>query len=70
MLLEGSDLTRIHEMAEKSFEASPHLKLEYFEIANSDTLLPAQSLDRSNKYRAFIAAFAGPVRLIDNIAFN
>ncbi len=70
MLLSGSDLTNIHEMAEKSFEANPHLKLEYFEIADSDTLLPVQSLDRSNKYRAFIAAFAGPVRLIDNIALN
>ena len=70
MLFSGSDLSGIHEMVVKSFETNPHLKLEYFEIADSETLLPAQSLDRSSKYRAFIAAFAGPVRLIDNIALN
>jgi pantoate--beta-alanine ligase len=48
----------------------PRLELEYFEIAESDTLRKAFEFDPSKKYNAFIAAFAGPVRLIDNIALN
>lgn len=70
MLNEGVGFEKIHQMATEAFESNPHLELEYFEIAESDTLKPAATFDSSKKYRAFIAAFAGPVRLIDNIALN
>ncbi|MEL6812169.1 MAG: pantoate--beta-alanine ligase [Bacteroidota bacterium] len=55
--------TRVHE----AFAASPHLDLEYFEIANIKDLRTATYRRKGNTYRAFIAAFAGEVRLIDNI---
>lgn len=52
------------------FEVESDLKLEYFEIANEDTLQPLHEKQRDEKYRAFIAAYSGEIRLIDNIALN
>lgn len=52
------------------FESEEFLTLEYFEIANSETLTSLENKEETVKYRAFIAAFAGAVRLIDNIALN
>ncbi len=53
-----------------AFKNNPELKLEYFEIADESTLKPLQKFKNNKKYRAFIAVFAGEVRLIDNIALN
>ena len=53
-----------------AFEKQPELELEYFEIANVKTLKPIEEKLKSEKYRAFIAVYAGGVRLIDNIALN
>ncbi len=44
-----------------------YLKLEYFEIANECTLVPAQRKRKHHSYRAFIAVHCGEVRLIDNM---
>lgn len=55
---------------EKEFEKHPLLKLEYFEIANSITLKTEEERKPDLKYRAFIAAYAEEVRLIDNLALN
>lgn len=52
------------------FENFPHLKLEYFEIANSETLKTINKKRKGNQYRAFIAAYVDDIRLIDNIALN
>jgi pantoate--beta-alanine ligase len=41
--------------------------VEYFEIANSETLLPIQEWDPDLKTRAFTACYLGNIRLIDNI---
>lgn len=49
------------------FEKSK-LELEYFLISDIETLKPTRVIDENKKYRAFIAAFAEDVRLIDNIA--
>jgi len=70
LLKKGAGFEIIHKMADEAFQSNPLLKLEYFEIAEIDTLATALIYDPSKKYRAFIAAFAGPVRLIDNIALN
>lgn len=43
------------------------LKLEYFTITEEESLQAAKSFDPSKHYRAFIAVFAGEIRLIDNI---
>lgn len=42
-------------------------KLEYFEIANAETLQPVSSLDEADSIIGCIAVYLGPVRLIDNI---
>ena len=52
------------------FEEHPDFELEYFEIADVNTLTPAQIKNPNIKYRGFIAVYAEGVRLIDNIAMN
>jgi pantoate--beta-alanine ligase len=44
--------------------------LEYFIIADEETLKPIKRKSKKNTYRAFIAVFADEIRLIDNIALN
>jgi len=44
------------------------LKLEYFEIADEETLKPVTDKSGSGRIRAFIAAFAEDIRLIDNLS--
>jgi pantoate--beta-alanine ligase len=49
-----------------SFESHENLHLEYFVIADGDTLQPVRGTITPNAY-GFIAVFAGDIRLIDNI---
>jgi len=53
---------------ENEFKNHPLLNLEYFEIADEKTLKPAKKTTSNKKYRAFVAVFAGKIRLIDNIS--
>jgi pantoate--beta-alanine ligase len=55
---------------ENTFNANPDFSLEYFEIADEETLRSAIQKDKNRKYRAFIAVFANNVRLIDTISLN
>ncbi|HZW77274.1 MAG TPA: pantoate--beta-alanine ligase [Flavobacteriaceae bacterium] len=52
------------------FLRNPKVQLEYFEIADEQTLKSKSIKEPSVKYRAFIAAFVGNVRLIDNMSLN
>lgn len=52
------------------FKKNEFLELEYFAIAEQSTLKPVMRKQKFKKYRAFVAAFAGDIRLIDNIALN
>lgn len=61
---------KVTEWVEKQFAKSKLLELEYFTIADVETLKPIKRKSKKKKYRAFIAAYAGDVRLIDNIALN
>jgi pantoate--beta-alanine ligase len=54
----------------KQFENHALLQLEYFIIADVDTLKQIKRKSNNKKYRAFIAVYAGEIRLIDNIALN
>lgn len=54
----------------EQFKNHPNLELEYFSIANEKDLKSAKSFDSTKKQRAFIAVFAGEIRLIDNISLN
>ena len=53
---------------ENEFKKHPLLELEYFEIANEETLKSVKKMNPKQKYRAFVAVFAGKIRLIDNIS--
>ena len=61
------NIEEITNWVEKQFENHPILKLEYFTIADEKSLKTAITIDSDKKYRAFIAVFAGEIRLIDNI---
>lgn len=52
----------------KEFEKTA-LELEYFELADETTLLPSRRKSKNKKVRAFVAAYADEIRLIDNLAF-
>lgn len=61
---------KVTEWVEKQFENHELLKLEYFIIADVDTLKLVKRKSNKKSYRAFIAVYADDVRLIDNIALN
>ena len=61
---------KVNDWIATEFQKNKLLQLEYFEIANVNTLKTISRKQKNNKYRAFIAAFAGNIRLIDNIALN
>lgn len=66
----STSLEDLNKLVAERFLQNSVLNLEYFEIANEKTLKTAQQKNKDAKYRAFIAAFAGEVRLIDNISLN
>ena len=66
----SKSVSDIKKMVKSAFKSSENLKLEYFEIASIDDLIPTEEIQSSKKYRAFIAAYNKGVRLIDNIALN
>lgn len=47
--------------------AQTRLQLEYFEIADEQTLRSATEKSKNQKLRAFVAVFADEIRLIDNL---
>ncbi|QOD59938.1 pantoate--beta-alanine ligase [Polaribacter haliotis] len=61
------EISEINEWVENQFKKQPLLELEYFTIAEEKTLESAETKESNKKYRAFIAVFAGKIRLIDNI---
>ncbi|TXN37989.1 pantoate--beta-alanine ligase [Flagellimonas hymeniacidonis] len=60
----------ISEWVKSQFSKNGVLELEYFEIADEDTLTPMLKKQANRKYRAFIAVYADDVRLIDNLRLN
>lgn len=64
----NSSIADIKNWVEIQINKVPFLRLEYFEIVNSETLLPVQAWEETKRLRACIAVKVGAVRLIDNIA--
>lgn len=62
--------TKVTEWVAKQFEKHDLLELEYFTIADIETLKPIKRKSKQKQYRAFIAVYADDIRLIDNIALN
>lgn len=61
---------QILQWVKNEFKAHPYFELEYFEIADSQTLKPITNNFSDKKIRAFIAVYSEDIRLIDNIALN
>ena len=61
---------KVSEWVEKQFSKHDLLELEYFIVADTETLKPVKRKSNKKKYRAFIAVYADDIRLIDNIALN
>ena len=64
---ETEKVKNILKWVEKEFENQPLLTLEYFTIADEKTLKNMDKKEPTRDCRAFIAVFAGDIRLIDNI---
>ena len=62
--------TDISAWVTRLFNDNTTFELEYFQIAEQDTLLPCLEKDKNKKYRAFIAVFVNNIRLIDTISLN
>ena len=60
----------VTEEVQKTFENNPTFTLEYYQIADEETLLPCIRKSKNKKYRAFIAVFVNNIRLIDTISLN
>ncbi len=63
-------IQELNRMVAERFLQNQTIELEYFEIAEEKSLRTAKRKDSSLKYRAFVAAFIGNIRLIDNIPLN
>jgi pantoate--beta-alanine ligase len=57
----------LKEWAIKRIQKDPALRVEYFEIADKDSLMPLENWNHKEHAVAFTAVFLGGVRLIDNI---
>jgi len=69
-LFQTDNFRKIYNFVQESFQSEKTLELEYFSIADSQTLTEITEKSPNQKYRAFIAVFLGNVRLIDTIALN
>src|SRR5690554_744988 len=65
-----SDLSEVLLFVSTSFANDSYFTLEYFIIADEDSLESATKKEEGKKYRGFIVVHLENVRLIDNIAFN
>lgn len=61
---------KVTEWVTKQFATHDLLELEYFIIADVETLKTVKRKSNQKTYRAFIAVYADDIRLIDNIALN
>jgi pantoate--beta-alanine ligase len=68
LVQEGESLEAVLLAAHKFLSDYPLVRLDYLEILNQENLLPPDSLSPSEHPRAFIAAFLGKTRLIDNLS--
>lgn len=69
-LFKSESISKVNAFVESEFKNNPNFELEYFTIADEDTLKTATSNDPNRKYRGFIVAHIEGVRLIDNLSFN
>ncbi|WP_395075506.1 pantoate--beta-alanine ligase [Flavobacterium sp.] len=62
--------TEVTKWVTETFEKQKIFTLEYFEIADENTLITCKRKSKNKNYRAFIAVFVNNIRLIDNISLK
>ena len=70
VLFQNETLESAIQLVQQTFENHPLFDLEYFEIADEETLLSSITKEENKNYRAFIAVFVNNIRLIDTISLN
>lgn len=65
----GRQVSEAISWAKSEFEKIKEFTLDYFEVINTKTLLPVEKIGAAGTNAICVAAFLGPVRLIDNIIF-
>ena len=60
----------VTQFVEREFKKHKNFTLEYFDIADEETLLTCKRKIKSKNYRGFIAIFIENIRLIDNISLK
>ena len=70
VLFQNETIESAIQLVQQTFENHPLFDLEYFVIADEETLLSSNTKEENKKYRAFIAVFVNNIRLIDTISLN
>mgnify|MGYP006200879457 FL=1 len=70
ILFQIENIASAIQLVQQTFENHPLFDLEYFVIADEETLLSSNTKEENKKYRAFIAVFVNNIRLIDTISLN
>jgi pantoate--beta-alanine ligase len=68
-LINGKSTANVNRDVEEAFLTRKEFSLDYFSIVDINSLLPVEIIGPSGTNALCIAAFLGPVRLIDNIIF-
>jgi len=66
-LLKGEKVSQVKKEVEKLILESSAFRLDYFEIVNSETMVPVENINHCDQISLCIAGFIGEVRLLDNI---
>ena len=70
VLFQNETIESAIQLVQRTFENHPLFDLEYFVIADEETLSSSNTKEENKKYRAFIAVFVNNIRLIDTISLN
>jgi pantoate--beta-alanine ligase len=66
-LMAGKSSSDVKELVQRVFDGDPEIRLEYFELADSENLNVVENVSASVRPIMCIAGYVGEVRLIDNM---
>lgn len=66
-LKKGVSISEVKSKAQQKIESDSEIRLEYFEVADSENLKVLKNVQETNHAIICVAAFVGEVRLIDNM---
>ncbi len=68
--IKKQSVVEVKKWVEMQIRSCSLMKMEYFEIVDSETLAPIDNIERNGHYTACIAVFVGKIRLIDNVKIS